>query len=123
MILPAPRFSFLLEDRVLILMRPQPLPRGLEIGKRLAMSVAMNVLQPGKCRVLDRIKLFLERARVRIAPACPCRFHSANAQFQTKRAVPHACLKYVTGSGVEFNRILWVNVGIQCLLKFFSVVA
>ena len=111
MILPAPRFSFLLEDRVLILMRPQPLPRGLEIGKRLAMSVAMNVLQPGKCRVLDRIKLFLERARVRMA-ARPCRFHSANAQFQTKRAVPHACLKYVTCSGVGFNRILWANVGI-----------
>ena len=70
-----PRFSFLLEDRVLILMRPQPLPRGLEIGKRLAMGVAMNVLQPGKCRVLDRIKLFFERARVRMA-ARHCPFHS-----------------------------------------------
>ena len=39
-------------------------------------------------------------------------FHADNAQFQTKRAVPYAFLKYVTGSGVGFNRILWANVGI-----------
>ena len=52
-------------------MRPQPLPRGREIGKRLAMGVAMNVLQPGKCRVLDCIKLFFERARVRMAARQP----------------------------------------------------
>src|SRR5215469_12203969 len=48
----------------------------------------------GNCSRLIWLKCFLSFKAVRCSPASYCRFHSASAQFQTKRLVPAALAKY-----------------------------
>lgn len=58
------------------------------------MGIAMDVTQPRKLVVFDRIELLFEGLGIGMLPRRVLSVPFDQAQFQTNRAVPAACLKY-----------------------------
>src|SRR5436190_20323619 len=62
------------------------------------------------------LNCFLSAMALGLPPASYCTFHSANAQLNTKRAVPAARAKYFACSGVGWSLILCALIILECLL-------
>jgi hypothetical protein len=65
-----------------------------QVQHRLIRSILRDFPRPGELLPPDLVELLRCRFKaVGFSPAAYCRFHSANAQFQTNRLVPAAFAK------------------------------